>query len=134
MLFRSHRLGLYSIKTELEDLALKYTEPDIYNDISAKLQQTKRERTRFINEFMEPVKEELIKQGFKFEIRSRTKSVQSIWNKMKRQGVGFEEIFDIFAVRIIIDTNEETEKSMCWRCYSIFTDFYTPNQIGRAHV
>ena len=123
----AHRLGLYSIKTELEDLALKYTEPDIYNDISAKLQQTKRERTRFINEFMEPVKEELIKQGFKFEVRSRTKSVQSIWNKMKRQGVGFEEIYDIFAVRIIIDADEETEKSMCWRCYSIFTDFYTPN-------
>ena len=123
----AHRLGLYSIKTELEDLALKYTEADIYNDISAKLQQTKRERTRFINEFMEPVKEELIKQGFKFEVRSRTKSVQSIWNKMKRQGVGFEEIYDIFAVRIIIDADEVTEKSMCWRCYSIFTDFYTPN-------
>lgn len=123
----AHRLGLYSIKTELEDLALKYTEPDIYNDISAKLQQTKRERTRFINEFMEPVREELIRQGFKFEVRSRTKSVQSIWNKMKRQGVGFEEIYDIFAVRIIIDAKEEEEKSMCWRCYSVFTDYYTPN-------
>lgn len=123
----AHRLGLYSIKTELEDLALKYTEPEIYNDIASKLQQTRRERTRFINEFMEPVKEELARQGFSFEVRSRTKSVQSIWNKMKRQGVGFEEIYDIFAVRIIIDSDETNEKAMCWRCYSIFTDFYTPN-------
>ncbi|MFM2136162.1 MAG: pyrophosphokinae [Bacteroidota bacterium] len=123
----AHRLGLYSIKTELEDLALKYTEPEIYNEIASKLQQTKRERTRFINEFMEPVREELNRIGFKYEVRSRTKSVQSIWNKMKRQGVGFEEIFDIFAVRIVIDASEEEEKSMCWRCYSVFTDFYTPN-------
>jgi len=123
----AHRLGLYSIKTELEDLSLKYTEPEIYNEIASKLQQTKRERTRFINEFMEPVREELTRQGFQFEVRSRTKSVQSIWNKMKRQGVGFEEIYDIFAVRIIIDSKEEDEKSMCWRCYSLFTDFYTPN-------
>ncbi len=123
----AHRLGLYSIKTELEDLSLKYTEPDIYNDIASKLQQTKRERTRFINEFMEPVSEELTRQGFKYEVRSRTKSVQSIWNKMKRQGVGFSEIYDIFAVRIVIDTDEENEKAMCWRCYSVFTDYYTPN-------
>ncbi|MFM9027410.1 MAG: HD domain-containing protein, partial [Bacteroidota bacterium] len=123
----AHRLGLYPIKTELEDLALKHTEPEIYNGIAAKLQQTKRERTRFINEFMEPIKEELTKQGFKFEVRSRTKSVQSIWNKMKRQGVGFEEIYDIFAVRIIIDAEEADEKAMCWRCYSVFTDFYTPS-------
>lgn len=123
----AHRLGLYSIKTELEDLALKFTEPEIYNEIAEKLQQTKRERTRFINEFMEPVKEELTRQGFNFEVRSRTKSVQSIWNKMKRQGVGFEEIYDIFAVRIIIDSDEADEKAMCWRCYSVFTDYYTPN-------
>ncbi len=123
----AHRLGLYPIKTELEDLALKYTEPDIYTEIASKLQQTKRERTRFINEFMEPIREELTRQGFKFEIRSRTKSVQSIWNKMKRQGVGFEEIYDIFAVRIILDAKEEDEKAMCWRCYSVFTDYYTPN-------
>jgi GTP pyrophosphokinase len=123
----AHRLGLYSIKTELEDLALKYTEPEIYNEIASKLQQTKRERTRFINEFMEPVKEELDRLGLKYEVRSRTKSVQSIWNKMKRQGVGFEEIYDIFAVRIILEANEQDEKSACWRCYSVFTDFYTPN-------
>ncbi|MFM7217802.1 MAG: RelA/SpoT family protein, partial [Bacteroidota bacterium] len=123
----AHRLGLYPIKTELEDLSLKYTEPEIYEDIAAKLQQTKRERTRFINEFMEPVKDELNRQGFKFDVRSRTKSVQSIWNKMKRQGVGFEEIYDIFAVRVIIDAEEADEKAMCWRCYSVFTDFYTPN-------
>jgi GTP pyrophosphokinase len=123
----AHRLGLYSIKTELEDLSLKYTEPEIYNEIASKLQQTKRERTRFINEFMEPVKEELDRLGIKYEVRSRTKSVQSIWNKMKRQSVGFEEIYDIFAVRIILEANEQDEKSACWRCYSVFTDFYTPN-------
>lgn len=123
----AHRLGLYSIKTELEDLSMKYTEPEIYNDIYDKVQQTRRERNRFINEFTEPIKEELIKQGFKFDIKGRSKSIHSIWSKMKRQGVSFEEIYDLFAIRIIIDTDEENEKAMCWKAYSIITDFYHPN-------
>ncbi len=123
----AHRLGLYSIKTELEDLSMKYTEPDIYNNIYDKVQQTRKERNRFINEFSEPIKNELVKQGFKFDIKGRSKSIHSIWSKMKRQGVSFEEIYDLFAIRIIIDTDEENEKPMCWKAYSIITDFYHPN-------
>lgn len=123
----AHRLGLYSIKTELEDLALKYTEPEVYNDISEKLQQTRRERNKYINEFIEPIRHELARQGFHCEIKWRTKSIQSIRSKMLRQGVGFEEIYDIFAIRIIIDAADSDEKAMCWRCYSIITDFYHPN-------
>lgn len=123
----AHRLGLYSIKTELEDLSMKYTEPEIYNNIYDKVQQTRKERNRFINEFSEPIKNELIKQDFKFDIKGRSKSIHSIWSKMKRQGVSFEEIYDLFAIRIIIDTDEENEKPMCWKAYSIITDFYHPN-------
>ncbi len=123
----AHRLGLYSIKTELEDLAMKYTEPEIYNEITSKLAQTKRERTRFINEFVDPIKDELGKQGFKYDIKGRSKSIHSIWSKMKRQAVTFEEIYDLFAIRIIIDCDEENEKAMCWKAYSIITDFYHPN-------
>ncbi|MBP9923669.1 MAG: bifunctional (p)ppGpp synthetase/guanosine-3',5'-bis(diphosphate) 3'-pyrophosphohydrolase, partial [Bacteroidia bacterium] len=123
----AHRLGLYSIKTELEDLSMKYTEPEIYNDIYDKVQQTRKERNRFINEFSEPIKNELVKQDFKFDIKGRSKSIHSIWSKMKRQGVSFEEIYDLFAIRIIIDTDEENEKPMCWKAYSIITDFYHPN-------
>ncbi len=123
----AHRLGLYSIKIELEDLAMKFTELEIYNELSEKLQQTKRERIKFINEFVEPIKEELNLQEFKYEIKGRSKSVHSIWTKMKKQGVSFEEIYDLFAVRVIIDSEEEDEKSMCWKAYSIITDFYHPN-------
>ena len=123
----AHRLGLYSIKTELEDLALKYTEHEIYNEIFSKIEETKKERNKFINEFTEPIKEELKKQGFVFDMKGRSKSIHSIWSKMKRQAVTFEEIYDLFAVRIIIDTEEENEKAMCWKAYSIITDFYQPN-------
>jgi guanosine-3',5'-bis(diphosphate) 3'-pyrophosphohydrolase len=123
----AHRLGLYSIKIELEDLAMKYTEPEIYTELSEKLQQTKRERTKFINEFLEPIKEELDKQEFKYEIKGRSKSVHSIWTKMKKQGVSFEEIYDLFAIRVILDTELEDEKAMCWKAYSVITDFYHPN-------
>ena len=123
----AHRLGLYSIKTELEDLALKYTEPEIYTEIFSKIEQTKRERNRFINEFTDPINEELHKQDFHFDIKGRSKSIHSIWSKMKRQGVTFEEIYDLFAIRIIIDTEEVNEKAMCWKAYSIITDFYHPN-------
>src|SRR5690554_864128 len=91
----AHRLGLYSIKTELEDLSMKYTEPEIYNDIYSKIQETRRERNKFINEFIEPIKEELDKQQFVYDIKGRSKSIHSIWSKMKRQGVTFEEIYDL---------------------------------------
>jgi GTP pyrophosphokinase len=123
----AHRLGLYAIKTELEDLALKYTESEIYRMIVEKLQETKKERERFIKEFSEPVSEELKEQRFNFEIKGRPKSIHSIWNKMRKQGVTFDEIYDLFAVRIIIDSNDEDEKAACWRVYSIVTDFYHPN-------
>lgn len=123
----AHRLGLYAIKVELDDLAMKYTDPEIYESINTKLQETKRERQRFISEFSDPIKEEIERQGLKCEIKGRPKSVHSIWMKMKKQGVEFDEIYDIFAIRIIIDTNEEDEKALCWRVYSIVTDFYHPN-------
>jgi guanosine-3',5'-bis(diphosphate) 3'-pyrophosphohydrolase len=123
----AHRLGLYAFKTELEDLALKYTEPEVYKMIDSKLQETSKERARFIKEFSEPVIEELKEQGLKFEIRGRPKSIHSIWNKMRKQGVSFEEIYDLFAIRIIIDADAAEEKADCWKAYSVVTDFYYPN-------
>ncbi len=123
----AHRLGLYNIKTELEDLALKYTEPDVYQTIVSKLQASKKERDKFIGEFIQPIKEELNAEEFKFEIKGRPKSIHSIWSKMKKQGVTFEEIYDLFAIRIIIDTEEENEKADCWKVYSVVTDSYVPN-------
>lgn len=123
----AHRLGLYNIKTELDDLALKYTEPEVYRTLADKLQESKKERDKFIAEFIQPIKDELKKQGFKFEIKGRPKSINSIWNKMKRQGVSFEEIYDLFAIRIIIDTEQYNEKADCWHVYSIVTDSYVPN-------
>ncbi len=123
----AHRLGLYAVKTELEDLALKYTEPEVYNTIATKLQQSKKERDAFIKEFTKPIKDSLDKEGFNYEIKGRPKSLHSIWNKMKIQSVSFEEIYDLFAIRIIIDSPYETEKSDCWKVYSIVTDYFTPN-------
>lgn len=123
----AHRLGLYNVKTELDDLALKYTEPDIYKTIAEKLRDTKKERDKFISEFIHPIKDELIKQGFKFEIKGRPKSIHSIREKMKKQGVTFEEIYDLFAIRIIIDSPQSQEKADCWKVYSIVTDSYRPN-------
>jgi len=125
----AHRLGLYSIKNELEDLSMKYTEPEIYTEITDKLAQTRRERNRFINEFIEPIKKGLNEQNFQYEIKGRSKAVHSIWSKMKRQSVVFEEIYDLFAIRIILDpeSDEADEKAMCWKAYSIITDFYHPN-------
>ncbi len=123
----AHRLGLYEIKTELEDLALKYTQPDVYVDIVRKLKETKRERTRYINEFIKPVKEELLRQGFDCQIYGRPKSIHSIYNKMRTKNVAFEEVFDLFAIRIIINTSKEREKEECWRAYSIITNFYQPS-------
>lgn len=123
----AHRLGLNAIKTELEDLGLKYTEVAEYQDIEVKLKETEPERKKFINKFILPIKEILAEQGFKARLYGRPKSIFSIYNKVKFKGVPFEEIFDIFAIRIIIDTPLEKEKADCWRVYSIVTDFYHPN-------
>jgi len=123
----AHRLGLYAIKTELDDLSLKYTEPEVYKTLATKLQQSKKDRDSFIREFTKPIRESLDKEGFSYEIKGRPKSINSIWNKMKKQGVTFEEIYDLFAIRIIIDSPYETEKSDCWKVYSIVTDYFTPN-------
>lgn len=123
----AHRLGLYSIKTELEDLATKYLEPDHYNLIKNKLQETKTQRNRYIRQFCEPIETELSAMGFKYEIKGRPKSIHSILNKMKKQNVPFEEVYDLFAIRIILDSELELEKSDCWKAYSIVTDFYKPN-------
>ncbi|NNE55269.1 MAG: bifunctional (p)ppGpp synthetase/guanosine-3',5'-bis(diphosphate) 3'-pyrophosphohydrolase, partial [Flavobacteriales bacterium] len=123
----AHRLGLYNIKTELEDLSLKYKEPDIYEEIVSKVQKTQAVRTRFINRFMLPIARELEKSKIKFEIKGRTKSVSSIRNKMINKNVPFEDIYDVFAIRIIADVSEEMEKAEIWKIYSIVTDFYQPN-------
>ena len=123
----AHRFGLYAIKTELEDLAMKYTEPEIYASIYEKLKDTFKERKRFINKFVYPIKKTLSRQQINYEIISRDKSIYSIWNKMKKKEVPMEEIYDLFAIRIIIDTPRETEKVDCWRVYSIITDHYRPN-------
>lgn len=124
----AHRLGLYTIKSELEDLALKYTEPEIYNSIVSKLASSRIERTRFINKFIYPIKKELSVKGIEHEIYAREKSIHAIWEKMKLKDIPFEEVYDLFAVRIIIDVQQELEKAECWRVYSIITDFYRPNQ------
>ncbi len=123
----AHRMGLYNIKTEMEDLAMKYMEPEIYRDIAQKLAETKRERSKFINEFIRPLKEKLEKGNFKFEIFGRPKSIPSISNKMKKKGVDFEEVYDLFAIRIILDSPPEREKEDCWKVYSMITDEYTPS-------
>ena len=123
----AHRLGLNNIKTELEDLGLKYTNPDGYNEIAFKLHESEPERKRFVQKFIEPIKEILNEQGFKFKIFGRPKSIFSIYNKTKTKGVAFEEIYDLFAIRIVIDTPYELEKQDCWKIYSIITDFYHPS-------
>ncbi len=123
----AHRLGFYNIKSEMEDLAVKYLEPEQYDFVENRLKQTTSSRNRLIREFSAPLQERLEKQGFRFTIKSRTKSIHSIMLKMKKQGVEFEEIFDLFAVRIILDTSGQNEKSDCWRAYSVVTDLYQPN-------
>lgn len=123
----AHRLGLYEIKSEMEDLSLKFTQPDIYTEIVRGLKETQRERTRYINEFIRPIKEELVDQGFDFTIYGRPKAIHSIWNKMRNKHVTFEEVYDIFAIRVILRTPPEREKEDCWKVYSIITNFYHPN-------
>ena len=123
----AHRLGLYSIKTELEDLWLKYTESDQYDEITKKIVDTKEARDKFVNRFIRPIRRELKDQGLVFEIKGRTKSIYSIWNKMRKQNIPFEEVYDLFAIRIILDSEPDNEKADCWKVYSIVTDFYQPN-------
>ncbi len=122
----AHRLGLYKIKTEFEDLCMKITEPDRYRDIEIKLKETETQRSRYVTEFMKPLRKSIEEMGVKFRISGRAKSVFSISNKMKNKQVEFEQIYDLFAIRIIIDVPKPTEKSTCWQIYSIITDNYNP--------
>ena len=123
----AHRLGLYPIKTELEDLGLKHTNPEEYKDISQKLKETKEERSKYIRKFIRPIRSVLKEKEFSFKIKGRPKSIYSIRKKMINQKIDYENVFDKFAIRIIIDTPNEREKSDCWRVYSFVTDFYKPN-------
>jgi GTP pyrophosphokinase len=123
----AHRMGLYNMKTELEDLSMKYLEADTYKEIAKKLAETKRERTKYINEFVRPLKDKLTSEGFQFEIYGRPKSIHSIWNKIKKKGVSFEEVYDLFAIRILLDSPVEKEKEECWKVYSLITDEYLPS-------
>ncbi|MDE7402467.1 MAG: TGS domain-containing protein, partial [Muribaculaceae bacterium] len=122
-----HRLGLYKIKGELEDLSLKYTNREIYTQIAKKLNATKRSRDAYIKAFIDPVKKKLEGAGLKFEIKGRTKSISSIWNKMRKQKVDLPGIYDLFAIRVILDSAPDREKADCWLAYSILADMYTAN-------
>lgn len=124
-----HRLGLYKLKSELEDWAMRYLNPDVYQNIEKKLQETEAERNRFIREFTSPIQTDLEDLQFDFELKGRTKSVTSIFNKMKKQNVEFEEVYDIFAIRIIINTDLKNEKADCWRAFSAVTSRYQPNPL-----
>lgn len=123
----AHRLGLYKIKSELEDLSLKYTDRAQYDFIKRKLNETKRSRDAYIAEFIAPIQTKLEAGGFHFDIKGRTKSIHSINNKLKKQKIEFEGIYDLFAIRIVLDTPLEKERSECWQVYSIITDMYQPN-------
>jgi len=122
----AHRLGLYSIKGELEDLAMKYTETEKYKEIAKKLESTKKDRTKFINDFVRPLQEEVNKSGLKGNVFGRPKSISSIWNKMRKKEVDFDDVYDKFAIRVILESTPEKEKEDCWRAYSIVTDKYSP--------
>ena len=123
----AHKLGLYKLKSELEDLSLKYLEHDAYYMIKDKLNATKRSRDAYIERFIGPIDEKLRAAGLKFHMKGRTKSIHSIWQKMKKQKCGFEGIYDLFAIRIIIDAPLEKEKMQCWQVFSVITDMYQPN-------
>lgn len=123
----AHRLGLYAIKSELEDLSLKYTDPDTYRFIAKKLNEKKAERERYVKDFIGPIKKILEDQGIVADVFGRSKSIHSIWNKMRTKSTPFEEVYDLFAIRIIIDAKPEMEKSDSWKAYSIVTDLYRPN-------
>lgn len=123
----AHRLGLYAIKSELEDLSMKYMEKETYQFIKNKLNEKKAEREKFIRDFIEPVKKVLESQDLVADLFGRPKSIHSIWNKMKKKAIPFEEVYDLFAIRIILDSTPESEKADCWKAYSIVTDLYRPN-------
>ncbi len=125
----AHKLGLYKLKSELEDLSLKYTQRETYYFIKEKLNETKASRDKYIASFIEPIKKKIAETGLKFEIKGRTKSIHSIWNKMQKQKTSFEGIYDLFAIRIILDSEPDSakEKQECWQVYSIITDMYQPN-------
>lgn len=123
----AHRLGLYKIKSELEDMSLKYTNRDLYTQIAHKLNESKQERDKYIAEFIAPIKKKLEDDGFKFEIKGRTKSIYSIWNKMRKQNAELKDIYDLFAIRIIIGTPLKNERSDCWKAFAIVTDMFKPN-------
>ena len=125
----AHRIGLYNIKTELEDLGLKYTEPEVYNDILSKIQESKEEQDNYIKEFSKVIVDSLDSEGLNYEIKGRPKSIYSIRRKMVKQGVAFEEVYDKFAVRIIYKSDLNNEKFLAWKIYSIVTDHFTPNPI-----
>ncbi len=123
----AHRLGLYKIKSELEDTSLKYLNPEIYSYIEKRLEETKVERSLFVAEFVKPIEAKLRDRGYDFEMKARTKSIYSIWNKMNKHKVSFDEVYDLFAVRVILNAKPEDEKSLCWQVYSIVTEEYQPN-------
>lgn len=123
----AHRMGLYKIKTELEDLSLKFTNREIYSEIARKLNETKRSRDQYISSFIEPLEAKLIQMGYPFSIKGRTKSIHSIYNKIKKQNTSFDNIYDLFAIRIIFDLPLEKEKAACWQAYSVVADMYQPN-------
>ncbi len=125
----AHRIGLYNIKTELEDLGLKYTQPEVYNDISNKIQESKEDQDNYIKDFSKVIEDSLNKEGLEYEIKGRPKSIFSIRRKMVKQGVTFDEVYDKFAVRIIYKSKPEQEKFLAWKIYSIVTDHFTPNPI-----
>ena len=123
----AHRLGLYAMKSELEDLSMKYMETETYKFIARKLNEKKAERELYVKTFVEPIKDILKEQGLHAEVYGRPKSIHSIWNKMRKKGIPFEEVYDLFAIRIILDSKIENEKADCWKAYSIVTDLYRPN-------
>ena len=123
----AHKLGLYKLKSELEDLSLKYLEHDAYYHIKDKLSETKKNRDAYIQRFIQPVSQRLTEAGLNFHIKGRTKSIHSIWQKMKKQHCAFEGVYDLFAIRIIIDTPLDKEKMQCWQAFAIVTSMYQPN-------
>ncbi|MBC2839205.1 bifunctional (p)ppGpp synthetase/guanosine-3',5'-bis(diphosphate) 3'-pyrophosphohydrolase [Robiginitalea sp. SC105] len=125
----AHRIGLYNIKTELEDLSLKYTEPEVYNDILSKIEDTKEEQTQYIEDFSAIIRDSLDREGLNYTIRGRMKSIHSIRRKMQTQNVSFDQIYDKFAIRIIYKSDRKNEKFLAWKIYSIVTDHFTPNPV-----
>ena len=123
----AHKLGLYAIKTELEDISLKYLNRKVFSQIAERLRATKQERDKYVEDFIKPIDERLKAEGLVYEIKGRTKSINSIWQKMQKQGVDLNGIYDLFAVRIIIDTSPKDEKRACWLAYSVVTDIYKAN-------